>query len=88
MPISFQTKAALVRRTGSLRLSRREAGGWTTIRNCSNIVLQVFANTGLLIQRKTGSQFIRLSLMILQNILSLRLSKPGSTMIWRLISIQ
>lgn len=40
-----------------------------------------FVNTGLLIQRKTGSWFIRLSPTIPQNILSLKLSKPGSMMI-------
>ena len=69
-------------------LSLREAGEQTTIPSCSNTVLPEFVNTGLLIQRKTGSWFIRLSPTIPRNILSPRLPKPGSMMIWRLISVQ
>ena len=46
-----------MRRTGSLKLFPREADGWTTTLNCSNTVLPVFVNTGLLILRKTGSLF-------------------------------
>lgn len=87
-PDKLTDKGCTGRRTGLLRLSLRAAGGWTTILNCSNTALPVSVNTGLWIRKKTESQSTHLNPATPQNILFLKLSKPESMMIWRLISVQ
>ena len=44
---SSQIKAAMVLRTGSLKLFHRAAGEWTILSSCSNIGLPGYMNTGL-----------------------------------------